>query len=673
MSNSATSSPPVDPEVARIRELSRRGRHGEALSEAEMLAAQAPRNRDVLYLIAANLRCLNRIVEALSTLRRLEQHHPRFGLLYQERGYCYVTLRDVPRAIDSFLRAVNINPALAESWKMLERIYGMTGDVGNATTAAEQVSILQRLPPEVVRAGSLFSDGDLSAAENILRAFVLRSGNHVEAMRLLARIERQRDALGDAERLLEAALEAAPNYHAARVDYVYVLIDRQKYPQAREEINTLLKLEPGNRERLSLSAATHAGLGDHEASIALYRQLLAASPDSAELHVLLGHSLQAVGRQREATDCYHAAAAARPAFGDAHWSLANLKTYRFSDGEIAHMRSRVAAAATGPVDRTHLCFALGKAYEDRKEYAQSWQFYERGNALRRAESHYHPEITETNTRRQIEVCTAQFFAARAGAGVPDPDPIFIVGLPRSGSTLIEQIFSSHSRVEGTQELADIQRIVLELEGRGPDLGNPRYPDPRYPGVLTGLAPDEFRRLGERYLASTRAYRKGRPFFTDKMPNNFRHIGLIHLMLPNAKIIDVRREPMACCFGNLKQLFARGQEFTYSIEHIARYYRTYLDLMQHWDAVLSGRVLRVYYESVVEDLEGNVRRILEFCGLDFEPACIEYYKTERSVRTASSEQVRQPIFREGLFQRRNYEPWLGPLRDALGDALIRYCE
>jgi tetratricopeptide (TPR) repeat protein len=671
MSNSATS--PVDPEVARIRELSRRGRHGEALSEAEMLAAQAPRNRDVLYLIAANLRCLNRIVEALSTLRRLEQHHPRFSLLYQERGYCHVTLRDVPRAIDSFLRAVNINPALAESWKMLERIYGMTGDVSNATTAAEQVSILQRLPPEVVRAGSLFSDGDLSAAESILRAFVLRGGNDVEAMRLLARIERQRDALGDAERLLEAALEAAPNYHAARVDYVYVLIDRQKYPQAREEINTLLKLEPGNRERLSLSAATHAGLGDHEASIALYRQLLAASPDSAELHVLLGHSLQAVGRQREATDCYHAAAAARLAFGDAHWSLANLKTYRFSDGEIAHMRSRVAAAATGPVDRTHLCFALGKAYEDRKEYAQSWQFYERGNALQRAESHYHPEITETNTRRQIEVCTAQFFAARAGTGVPDPDPIFIVGLPRSGSTLIEQIFSSHSRVEGTQELADIQRIVLELEGRGPDLGNPRYSDPRYPGVLTGLAPDEFRRLGERYLAGTRAYRKGRPFFTDKMPNNFRHIGLIHLMLPNAKIIDVRREPMACCFGNLKQLFARGQEFTYGIEYIARYYRTYLDLMRHWDTVLSGRVLRVYYEDVVEDLEGNVRRILEFCGLDFEPACIEYYKTERSVRTASSEQVRQPIFREGLFQWRNYEPWLGPLRDALGDALIRYCE
>jgi tetratricopeptide (TPR) repeat protein len=675
INHSFVSSPPasstIDLGVVRIRELSRRGRHSEALSEAEMLAAGAPSNRDVLYLIAANLRCLNRIGEALSALRRLEQQHPRFSLLHQERGYCYLSLREAPRAIDSFLRAVSINPALADSWRMLERIYGRTGDVRNAATAAEQVATLQRLPPEVMRAGSLFSDEDFSAAEGILRAFVLKGGNHVEAMRLLARIARQRDVLEDAERLLEAALRAAPEYHAARVDYICVLIDRQKYSQALEDINTLLRLDPGNRESVSLSAAAHAGLGDHERSIALYRQLLAASPGSAELHVLLGHSLQAVGRQREATDCYHAAAAARSDFGDAYWSLANLKTYRFSDDEIAHMHAPVAASATSPVDRTHLCFALGKAYEDRKDYVQSWQFYERGNALQRAESHYRPEITETNTRRQIERCTAQFFATRSGAGVPDPDPIFIVGLPRSGSTLIEQILASHSQVDGTQELADIQHIVLELEGYGPHLDNRRDPDPRYPGVLTELAPDEFRRLGERYLAGTRAHRKGRPFFTDKMPNNFRHIGLIHMMLPNAKIIDVRREPMACCFANLKQLFAKGQEFTYSIEDIARYYRTYLDLMGHWDAVLSQRVLRVYYENLVEDLEGNVRRILKFCGLDFEPACIEYYKTERSVRTASSEQVRQPIFHGGLLQWKNYEPWLGPLRDALGDALICY--
>ncbi|HTS56445.1 MAG TPA: sulfotransferase, partial [Terriglobales bacterium] len=241
-------------------------------------------------------------------------------------------------------------------------------------------------------------------------------------------------------------------------------------------------------------------------------------------------------------------------------------------------------------------------------------------------------------------------------------------LPRSGSTLVEQILASHSRVDGTQELPDIPRIVRGMEGPRSDLGNPRYP-----GVLAGLAREDFRRLGERYMDDTRSYRGTKPFFTDKMPNNFRHIGLIHLMLPNAKIIDVRREPMACCFSNLKQLFASGQEFTYSIEDIARYYRSYLELMRHWDAVLPGRVLRVWYEDIVEDLAGNVRRILEFCGLEFEPACLEFYKLERSVGTASSEQVRRPIFREGLSTWRNYEPWLGPLQDALGDAGIRYRE
>jgi hypothetical protein len=250
--------------------------------------------------------------------------------------------------------------------------------------------------------------------------------------------------------------------------------------------------------------------------------------------------------------------------------------------------------------------------------------------------------------------------------VPNPDPIFIVGLPRSGSTLLEQILASHSRVEGTQELANVQQIVRNLRGRDPDLNNPRYPR-----ILAEMSAGEFRPLGEQYLATTLVYRTDKPFFIDKMPNNFRHLGLIHLMLPNARIIDARREPMACCFSNLKQLFANGQEFTYSIEDIARYYRTYLELMRHWDRVLPGRILRIQHEDVVEDLEGNVRRILDFCGLEFEPACIEFHKTERSVRTASSEQVRQPIFREGLDQWTNFEPWLNPLKEALGDALNHY--
>ncbi|MGA7318305.1 MAG: tetratricopeptide repeat protein, partial [Silvibacterium sp.] len=391
---SASVSSPIEIEVGRIRELSKARRQPEALAAAEALATAKPRNRDVLYLIAANQRCLNRITEALLTLQRLELEHPRFSLLYQERGYCYATLRDAPRAIDAFLRAVSINPALTTSWSMLERLYRMTGQVENAAAAAEQVSTLNHLPPEIVRAGSLFSDGELSAAENILRAFLLKADNHVEAMRLLARIAHQRDALDEAELLLEAALKLAPNYRAARLDYVRVLIDRQKYLQAREEIDTLLRLEPANNDYLSLYAAACVGLGEYEPAIAVYRQLSAASA-SSELHVSLGHCLKAVGRPKEATDSYHAAAAARPSFGDAYWSLANLKTYRFSPEEIAHMRAEEAAPDAPPVDRYHLCFALGKAFEDRNEYAESWQFYERGNALKRAESRYHPDITET--------------------------------------------------------------------------------------------------------------------------------------------------------------------------------------------------------------------------------------------------------------------------------------
>jgi tetratricopeptide (TPR) repeat protein len=661
----------IEPEVVRIRELSKCSRYREALAAAEELAVSAPQNRDALYLIATNLRCLNRIDEALATLQRLEQQYPRFSLLYQERGYCHTSLRDARRAIAAFLEAVSLNPALAASWKMLERLYDMTGDAKGATMAAEQVSILEHLPPEIVRAGSRFSDGELSAAENILREYLLKDGKHVEAMRLLARIEHQSHALEEAERRLETVLKLAPNYRAARLDYVRVLLDQQKYLRAHDLVDAMLILDPGDKDLLPLCAAACVGLGRNQRAIELYGQLLATSPESFDLQVALGHSLQNVGRRKEAIESYRRAVAIRPSFGDAYWSLANLKTYHFSHGEIAQMRAQEANA--NPVDRYHLCFALGKAYEDSGEYAESWRFYERGNALKRAETSYRPEATEMNTRKQIAVCTAEFLGARTGVGAPDADPIFILGLPRSGSTLVEQILASHSQVDGTQELPEIPRVVCSMERCSMESPRSERGDPRYPAVLANLVPEDFRRLGERYIAETRAYRGDKPFFIDKMPNNFRHIGLIHLMLPNAKIIDVRREPMACCVSNLKQLFASGQEFTYSVEDIARYYKSYLELMRHWDAVLPGRVLRVWYKDVVQDLESNVRRILKLCGLEFEPACVEFHKLDRSVYTASSEQVRQPIFSEGLHQWRNYEPWLGPLKDALGDAVIHYHE
>ncbi|HEV7359291.1 MAG TPA: sulfotransferase [Steroidobacteraceae bacterium] len=660
---------PVEIEVRRVRELLESRRYAQALEAGEALALTVPENRDVLFLMALSLRYLNRIPEALAILTRLEQHYPAFSRLYQERGHCHVVLKDAPQAIDAFLRGVNINPALPASWSMLEGLYRMTGDAENAGMAAAHIATLKRLPPEVLQATSLFSDGDLAAAELIIRAFLLKHGNHVEAMRLLGRIAFKRDVLDDAELLLEAVLEQAPDYQAARHDYALVLLERHKYLRARSELEKLLKLDAANRRYRTLYATACVGLGEHERAIALYRELLADAPDvpgSADLHLSVAHALKTLGQTQAAIDAYHNAARARPRFGDAHWSLANLKTYRFRDDEITRMQADESVPGIALIDRYHLCFALGKAFEDREDYAQSFRYYELGNSLKKSESRYRPEIQETNTARQREICTAEFFAHRLNAGAASPDPIFIVGLPRAGSTLLEQILASHSRVEGTQELGDIPRIVLELQGRDPDLHNPRYPS-----ALGGLSAEDFLRLGERYLADTSVYRTGKPFFIDKMPNNFRHIGLMHLMLPNAKIIDARREPMACCFSNLKQLFANGQEFTYGIEDIARYYRTYLDLMGHWDEVLPGRVLRVWHEDVVDDLEGNVRRILEFCGLDFEPACVDFYKTERSVRTASSEQVRRPIFRDGLDQWKHYEKWLTPLKNALGDARLRY--
>jgi tetratricopeptide (TPR) repeat protein len=660
----------VESEVARIRALVKERRFAEGVAAASALLSQVPENRDVLYLLALGQRQLTRTADALATLDQLERFHPGYSRLYQERGHCYVAMKEAPQAIQAFLRAVTINPALPASWGMLEGLYRLCGEAEDAGRAAAHVAKLKTLPQEVITATGLFSDGELAAAEKMIRAFLLAHGDHIEAMRLLARIGAALEVFDDAELLLAAVLQRFPDYSAARYDYASVLLGRHKHSQALIELDKLLGVDPANRQYRTLHATAAVGLGDHARAITLYEDLLRdalpRSPNAAELHLSMAHSLKTLGRQPDAIGEYRAATRERPDFGDAYWSLANLKTYRFMDAELESMRMAEAAPATGLVDRYHLCFALGKAYEDRGDYAESWAYYERGNALKRAESRYRPEVIELNTAKQKSVCTRKFFEQRSGYGVASTAPIFVVGLPRSGSTLIEQILASHSAVEGTQELADIPRYVLELQGRERDVESPRYP-----GVLAQLPAGETARFADKYLEDTRVYRTGKPRFVDKMPNNFRHIGFIHLMFPNAKIIDARREPMACCFGNLKQLFARGQEFTYSIEDIARYYRTYLELMEHWDAALPGRVLRVHHEDVVDDLERSVRLILDFCELPFEPACVEFHRTERSIRTASSEQVRQPIFREGLDQWRNFEAWLGPLREALGDALVRY--
>jgi tetratricopeptide (TPR) repeat protein len=653
-------------DAARVRALLRQHKFSEALAAGEALLLDAPDDRDALLYVAIAQRYLGRTLEALRTLDSLEKHHPRFSRLYEERGHCFVVMRQAPQAIEAFLRAVNINHALPASWRMLDGLYRMAGQADNAAMASNHVATLGNLPQQVVIATGLFADGDIDAAESLIRAYLLQHGNHIEAMRLLARIGIARKVFDDAELLLAAVLELAPDYRVARQEYAGVLIELHRYQEARRQLEQLLATEPDNRLYKTLYATSTVGLGEHKRAIGIYRELLVGTAADADLHLSIAHAQKTLGQRHEAIESYRQAAALRPGFGDAYWSLANLKTYRFTDEELGRLRAAQSAPGTGAVDSYHLCFALGKALEDRGEFAESFRYYELGNALKRAESKYRAEIIEHNTRQQIEVCSAGFFASRGGYGVPDPDPIFIVGLPRSGSTLLEQILASHSRVEGTQELANIQQMVTDLRGRDPDLNHPRYP-----GNLAQMSADDFLKLGRQYIDDTRVYRGGKPFFIDKMPNNFRHLGLIHLMLPNARIIDARREPMACCFSNLKQLFANGQEFTYGIDDIARYYRTYLELMRHWDRVLPGRVLRMQHEDVVDDLSGSVRRMLDFCGLEFEPQCIEFHKTKRSVRTASSEQVRQPLFREGLDQWKHFEPWLEPLKRALGSALDHY--
>ena len=644
-----------------MRELLERRELAAALAAGQALLREVPENRDVLYMVAVSQRYLQRIPAALETLARLEALHPDYPRLFQERGHCHVAVRQAAPAIAAFERAVMLNSALPASWHALRVLYSMTGHKAQADNAAHQEAMLASLPVEIVTAFSMFADGEIGDAERVVRQYLLTHGDHVEGMRLLAQIGVKLDVLDDAELLLENVLRLAPEHHVARYEYATVLLKRHKHMQAREQMTTLLRIDPGNRMYRTTHATVCTGFGDYELAVPLYRELLRETPQDPELHLSIGHALKTQGKTAQAIEAYQAAAAVRPSFGEAYWSLANLKTYRFADQELARMRAEETAATIALADRYHLCFALGKALEDRAQFAESFRYYQRGNALKRTECRYRPGITERNTHLQKAVCTQEFFATRAAFGCDSAAPIFIVGLPRSGSTLLEQILASHSQVEGTMELADIPRLVQELQGRDTEQG-----EARYPAVLERLGAADCRRLGEKYLADTRAYRGGKAFFIDKMPNNFRHLGLIHLILPRARIIDARREAMGCCFSNFKQLFASGQQFTYSLEDIARYYRTYVELMAHWEQVLPGQILRVQHEDVVADLEGSVRRILQFCGLEFEPDCVEFHKTERQVHTASSEQVRQPLFKEGVDQWRNFEPWLGPLKAALGE-------
>ena len=414
----------------------------------------------------------------------------------------------------------------------------------------------------------------------------------------------------------------------------------------------------------SLYAAACSGVGNVEEAIASYQTLMRAHPNDHQYPVSLAHTHKAAGNLDKAVALYRSAYRIKLNHGDAYWSLANTKSYVFTNAEVDQMLAAEADAETSEVDRAQLCFALGNAFETQRDFVRAFHYYGKGNALKKQRSHHNPQQLQVRIESQIAVCTPELFEARRDVGFDAPDPIFIVGLPRAGSTLIEQILASHSQVDGTMELHNILNLAKRLRGRDEPSESPRYPR-----ILRDLEKDYFRRFGEQYIADTRPYRGTVPRFIDKMPNNFFHVGLIRLVLPNAKVIDARRHPLACCFSGYKQLFGEGQEFSYDLETVGNYYRQYVKLMAHWDRVLPGFVLRVQHEDVVEDLEGQVARLLDFCGLPFEQACVDYHRTERNVFTPSSEQVRRPIDRGGLDKWRPFEPWLGPLKRALGPELV----
>jgi len=652
--------------IKQAKALLQQGQIAQAVDVVESLLNTEPVHTEALYITAVCFRYLKRTESALATLKKLVATDPTYARAYQEQGHNYRHIKNATQAIAGFEQAVSLNPTLIASWKALAELYSAAGNTEAANNARLQFTHLSKMPPHLLSVSSLIHEGKLYKAEMLCRDFLKKRPHHVEAMRLLAELGTRHYVLDDAEFLLESCVEFEPDYLLARFDYVNVLHKRQKYQKALEQAKILRDREPGNPSFEIAYANESMAVGDFDTAISVYDAVLEKTPNDPLVQLVRGHALKTEGQQEEAIASYRASYSAKPDFGDAYWSLANLKTYRFTDGELARMQASEEASTTTLVDRFHLCFAIGKAYEDRKDFDTSFEYYERGNRLKKEQCRYDAALTEKEFKAQMEVCTPALFAAKAGQGNPAPDPIFIVGLPRAGSTLLEQILASHSSVDGTQELPNILALAHRLNGR-----RKTTDDARYPGVLNELSADQLCKFGEDYLKDTQIFRQGAPYFIDKMPNNFRHIGLIHLILPNANIIDARRHPMACCFSGFKQLFAEGQEFTYGLEEVGRYYKDYVALMDHWDEVLPGKILRVQYEEVVADLEPQVCRILDFCGLPFEEACLEFHKTERSVRTASSEQVRQPIYKQGVDQWCNYVEYLGPLKAALGPVLDNY--
>ncbi len=640
-----------------------------AAEQAAEILAVAPQYPPAQLLRGVALRTGGDWRAALEVLQPLAAAQPNWAAAHYELGVCFADGAQPGAALAAWRRAVALKPSLPDAWRAIGDHLTLIGDTDGADAAYARHIKASTQDPRLLIAASALVDGRIGQAELHLRQHLKQFPTDVPALRMLAEVAARLGRNADAQALLERCLELSPSFAAARQQYAIILHRQNKIAAALTELDRLARQDPMNSAYRNLRAVVLVKMGEYRQSIELYEEVLEAHPEHPRIWLSYGHTLATAGREADSIAAYRRSIALSPQLGEAYWSLANLKTFRFTDAEVAAMHAQLAGADLAPMDRSHLNFALGKALEDRRSFAQSFEHYASANRLRRLTIDYEAAETTRFVSRSKELFSKEFFATRAGHGYASPDPIFIVGLPRAGSTLIEQILATHSSVEGTMELPDILMLAAELAGT-----RKAAEEPRYPGILASLDAAACRALGERYIEQTRIQRKtDKPYFIDKMPNNFMHLGLILLALPKARIIDARRHPMACCFSGFKQEFAQGHHYTYSLEDIGLYYRDYVDFMAHFDRVLPGRVHRVIYESMIDDTEAEIRRLLDYCELPFEGACLRFHENARPVRTPSAQQVRKPIFRDSIHQWRHYNSWLEPLKTALGDVLASYPE
>ena len=652
--------------MAHARELMEREPQQAILQLSEILAV-VPDYTPAILLKTALLRQLADPNEALEQLMPALRTHPDSAEVLFEYGLTLSALQRGAEAVAALEKVVAAMPDHPEAWRLLADHAAAVGDTDKSEAAHLKHLRCASQNPDLQKAAAAMIANELPVAERLLKAYLKAAPTDVTAVRMLAEVAVRVGRNDEAQALLEYCLELAPGFSGARYNLAILLHRTNQSNGALAEVEKLLAEDPKRPGYRNLAAVVCSRIGEYERSSEFYQSLLAEYPDNAKVWLSYAHVLKTEGKREQCEAAYRKAIERDGGFGEAYWSLANLKTFRFTPDDIKNMNSQVARDSLELSSRVQFHFALGKSAEDEGDHELSFKHYDSGNTLHRSNLNYQSQQNTARAERMKSRFTADFFRDREGMGCTESGPIFIVGMPRAGSTLLEQILASHSMVEGTTELPDIITLAKELRSRAAE-------DEAgvYDGVLARMSPTELEELGRQYLERTRIHRKtDKPLFIDKMPNNFLHIGLIQVSLPNARIIDARRHPLACCFSNFKQYFARGQSFSYSLEDVGYFYRDYVDLMDHYDAVLPDRIHRVIYERLVNDTEGEVRSVLEYCGLPFEEGCLRFFENKRPVRTASSEQVRQPIYQSGVEQWRHYDAFLAPLRDALGSALDEY--